>query len=146
MYVFITFHHLSSSYMFSPSGVLIWYNLCPEMGWILWYHLEKVALWLETHWCRNPVVRDPVVGDPVDEVIGSQPFYKGSNGCPCPACLKHILFSASLPFQALAQVSIARLLPPHQPQQTKHSFLNNIFLKLVHLTPLAAAWLQKHAR
>ena len=34
------------------------------MGWILWYHLEKVALWLETlwletHWCRNPVVRDP---------------------------------------------------------------------------------------
>ena len=122
MYVFITFHHLSSSYMFSPSGVLIWYNLCPEMGWILWYHLEKVALWLETHWCRNPVVRDPVVGDPVDEVIGSQPFYKGSNGCPCPACLKHIFF---LP------ACLSRLLPrflwPGCYHHTNHSKQNTAF-------------------
>ena len=28
----------------------------------------------------------------MDEVIATQPFYKGSNGCPCPACLKHIFF------------------------------------------------------
>ena len=59
MYVFITFHHLSSSYMFSPSGVLIWYNLCPEMGWILWCHLEKGGPLV-----RDPLVRDPLVQEP----------------------------------------------------------------------------------
>ena len=66
------------------------------------------------------------------------PFTRAVMDAPVQPAL-NTSFSASLPFQALAQVSIARLLPPHQPQQTKHSFLNNIFLKLFHLTPLAAA-------